>query len=164
MEIPNITTTSAVVKVKKLSRVSQGVFAVCFALVLGACSSGSNNDNNDGPPPAAAPFQELIDQGVTRYMGEYSPSTTTEVGNSLEHSFGVGDGPLCLRGTPYTMATRDSGSEDLLIFLQGGGACWPELFACNEYAGDQLPLPSGGLLSEDSSKSPLAGMSVAYVP
>jgi hypothetical protein len=62
------------------------------------------------------------------------------------------------------MATRDSGSEDLLIFLQGGGACWPELFACNEYAGDQLPLPSGGLLSEDSSKSPLAGMSVAYVP
>ena len=109
MEIPNITTTSAVVKVKKLSRVSQGVFAVCFALVLGACSSSSNNDNNDGPPPAAAPFQELIDQGVTRYMGEYSPSTTTEVGNSLEHSFGVGDGPLCLRGTPYTMATRDSG-------------------------------------------------------
>ena len=164
MKIPNVATTPAMVKVKKLSSVSQGVFAVCFALVLGACSSGSNNDNNDGPPPAAAPFQELIDQGVTRYMGEYSPSTTTEVGNTLEHTFGVGDGPLCLRGTPYTMATRDSGSEDLLIFLQGGGACWPELFACNEYAGDQLPLPSGGLLSEDSSKSPLAGMSVAYVP
>jgi len=58
MKIPNITTTSAVVKLKKLSSVSQGIFAVGFALVLGACSSGSNNDNNDGPPPAAAPFQE----------------------------------------------------------------------------------------------------------
>jgi hypothetical protein len=164
----DIPVQTPITNVKKSVSRFRGVFTAGIAMLLGACSSGSNNDDNGGlppsPPPAAVPFQELIDQGVTRYMGVYSPSTTIEVGNTLEHTFGVGDGPLCLYGTPYTMATRDSGSEDLLIFLQGGGACWPGLFACNEYAGDQLPLPSGGLLSEDASESPLAGMSVAYLP
>jgi hypothetical protein len=170
MKIPNVATTPAMVKVKKLSSVSQGVFAVCFALVLAACSSGSgsNNDNNDGPPPAAAPFQELIDQGVTRYMGVYSPSTTAQVGDSIEYTFGVGEGPLCLYGEPYTMATRNSGSDDLLIFLQGGGACWfPNsggLCAASSSAAGQLPIPINGLLSPDPSKSPLAGTSAVYVP
>jgi len=115
---------TAIVNVKKSVSIFQGAFAFGVAVLLGACSSGSDNDDNGGltpiPPPAAVPFQELIDQGVTRYMGVYSPSTTTEVGNTLEHTFGAGDGPLCLTGTPYTMATRDSGSEALLIFLQGG--------------------------------------------
>ena len=168
MKIPNITTISAVVKVKKLSSVSQGIFAVGFALVLGACSSGSNNDNNDGPPPASAPFQELIDQGVTRYMGEYSPSTTAQVGDSIEYTFGVGEGPLCLYGEPYTMATRDRGSPALVLYLQGGGACWfPNsggLCAASSSAAGQLPMPNNGLLSTDPSKSPLAGMSAVYVP
>ena len=168
MEIPNITMTPAVMKVKKISSAFQGVLAVGFALSLGACSSGSNNDNNDGPPPAAAPFQELIDQGVTRYMGVYSPSTTAQVGDSIEYTFGVGEGPLCLYGEPYTMATRNSGSDDLLIFLQGGGACWfPNsggLCAASSSAAGQLPIPINGLLSPDPSKSPLAGTSAVYVP
>ena len=168
MKIPNITTTSAVVILKKLSSTFQGVLAVGFALVLAACSSGSNNDNNDGPPPAAAPFQELIDQGVTRYVGVYSPSTTAQVGDSIEYTFGVGEGPLCLYGEPYTMATRNSGSDDLLIFLQGGGACWfPNsggLCAATSSAAGQLPIPINGLLSPDPSKSPLAGTSAVYVP
>lgn len=168
MKNDDVPVQAAIANVKKSVSRFQGACALGIAVVLGACSSGSNNDDNGGlppiPPPAAVPFQELIDQGVTRYMGVHSPSTTTAVGNTLEHTFGAGAGPLCLTGTPYTMATRDSGSEALLIFLQGGGACWPDLFACNEYAEDQLPLPSGGLLSEDASKSPLAGMSVAYLP
>ena len=159
---------TTIANVKKAVSIFQGVFAFGVAVLLGACSSGSNNDDNGGLPPAAVPFQELIDQGVTRYMGEYSPSTTAQVGDSIEYTFGVGEGPLCLYGEPYTMATRDSGSDDLLIFLQGGGACWfPNsggLCAASSSAAGQLPIPINGLLSPDPSKSPLAGTSAVYVP
>jgi hypothetical protein len=66
------------------------------------------------------------------------------------------------------MATRNSGSDDLLIFLQGGGACWfPNsggLCAATSSAAGQLPIPINGLLSPDPSKSPLAGTSAVYVP
>jgi len=159
---------TTIANVKKAVSIFQGVFAFGVAVLLGACSSGSNNDDNGGLPPAAVPFQELIDQGVTRYMGEYSPSTTAQVGDSIEYTFGVGEGPLCLYGEPYTMATRNSGSDDLLIFLQGGGACWfPNsggLCAASSSAAGQLPIPINGLLSPDPSKSPLAGTSAVYVP
>jgi hypothetical protein len=162
MKIPNIGTNVFTITLNRLSRVSQGIFAVGFALLVAACSSGSNN--NDDPLPAGVPFQELVDQGVTRYMGVYSPSTTAQIANTVEYSFGVGDGPLCLRGTPYTMATRDSRSEDLMIFLQGGGACWFDLCATNETAEAQLPMPNRGILAEDPLISPLAGMSAVYLP
>ena len=159
---------TTIANVKKAVSIFQGVFAFGVAVLLGACSSGSNNDDNGGLPPAAVPFQELIDQGVTRYMGEYSPSTTAQVGDSIEYTFGVGEGPLCLYGEPYTMATRDSGSSALVLYLQGGGACWfPNsggLCAASSSAAGQLPMPSNGLLSPDPSKSPLAGMSAVYVP
>lgn len=164
MKVPNIAMNILPVTLDKLANVSQGVFVVGFGLLLAACSSGSSNDNNDGPLPAGVPFQELVDQGVTRYMGVYSPSTTAQIGNTVEYSFGVDDGPLCLRGTPYTMATRDSGSEDLIIFLQGGGACWFDLCVTNETAEAQLPIPNRGILAEDSLISPLAGMSTVYLP
>jgi hypothetical protein len=163
MKILNIVANAVGVKVKLSTCFSRAIFAVGLIALLGACSSGSSNSNS-GLPPAALPFQELVDQGVTRYMGEYSPSTTAQVGNSIEYSFGVGDGPLCLRGTPYTMATRDSGSDDLMIFLQGGGACWFDLCAANETADAQLPIPKSGIFAEDPARSPLAGTSTVYVP
>ena len=169
MKILNITSDTTAVKSVERSTSTIIAFGLGSVLLLGACSDNNDSDNGGfGPPPSSAPFQELIDQGVTRYMGEYSPSTTAQVGNSIEYTFGVGDGPLCLEGEPYTMATRDSGSDDLVIFLQGGGACWfPDdggLCAASSSAAGQLPIPSSGLLSEDPAKSPLAGTSAVYVP
>ena len=101
----------------------RGVAGLVATLSLGACSNGGNDFFIDGGQ-TEVPFQELVDQGVTRYLDLYSPSSTSQSGNVISHQFGAGDGPLCLTGKPYTMATRDEGSEDLMIFLQGGGACW----------------------------------------
>ncbi len=36
-------------------------------------------------------------------------SETTE--GIVQHTFGTGDGPLCLRGGEYTMATREAAGE-----------------------------------------------------
>ena len=34
------------------------------------------------------------------------------------------DGPVCIAGTNYSVFTRQGDPKKLLIFLQGGGACW----------------------------------------
>ncbi|MBW2550967.1 MAG: hypothetical protein JRE73_09385, partial [Deltaproteobacteria bacterium] len=41
-------------------------------------------------------------------------------------------GPLCLRGTEYTIDTREGSSDELVIFLQGGGACWEDFCSAFE--------------------------------
>lgn len=135
--------------------------ATTIVLFVSACSD-SDNDNVNNSPETVSPFQELVDQGVTRYLGMYSPMGTSQQGNVVNHNFGEGDGPLCLNGTRYTMATRDEGSEDLMIFLQGGGACWFDLCAATTQAGTGIP--QAGILNPGSALNPLAGISTVYLP
>lgn len=136
--------------------------------LLTACTDGSDI----GPPPPvtapevvepeAVPFQELLDQGIARYLGQYTPMLSEQDGDVVNHSFGAGAGPLCLTGGEYTMATRDTGSEDLVIFLQGGGACWSDLCLATEEAAPGIP--PLGVLDPAREHNPLAGMSMAYLP
>jgi hypothetical protein len=129
------------------------------ALLLGACNGSDNNNDSDNP------FQELVDQGATRYLGEFTPMLVepdAADGNTLTHRFGnSGNGPMCLRGTEYSMVTRDKGSEDLVIFLQGGGACWDGFRACNEEV--RPGIPKLGVLDPDLAENPLAEWNVAYL-
>lgn len=127
--------------------------------LLAACS---DSDDDDDVISTEAPYQELYDQGIDRYMGVYSPMSTSEEDGVTNYHFGAGDGPLCLRGDEYTMATRDQGSEDLVIFLQGGGACWQQLCAATSTAGTGIP--SSGILSMDPQVSPVADWNVVYMP
>ena len=155
-------------------RIWPTIIVSCLFLAT-ACSDSDNNNssqsaapggNNASQPvaPASSPYQELVDQGVTRYLGMYTPmlSEADGDGDIVNHSFGAGDGPLCINGSEFTMATRDQGSDELLIFLQGGGACWPGLNACAEEA--TKGIPKGGLLNPDQANNPVASWSTVYVP
>lgn len=135
-----------------------------FAL-LSACSDG----NNDLPPQAnpgtnaqPQPFAELYDQGILRYLGSYTPASTQVEGNLTQYTFGTGDGPLCLDGDAYRMATRDQGSEDLVIFLQGGGACWSTLCAANPTADSGIPV--AGILDTSLAQNPVKDWNQVYLP
>ncbi|GAB5450579.1 MAG: hypothetical protein Hals2KO_09070 [Halioglobus sp.] len=123
---------------------------------LGACSDNDNNSNN------AQPFSELFDQGVTRYMGVYTPMSSETHGDTVQHAFGAGDGPLCLRGGEYAMATRDKGSAELLIFLEGGGACWSDLCAATSEA--SAVIPPAGINDPERPDNPTRTWSQVYVP
>ncbi len=70
-------------------------------------------------------------------------------------------GPLCLRGTEYTVDTRQGSSDALVIYLQGGGACWDSLCAATEVADS---LPPSGILNPDLEGNPVADWDVLYVP
>ena len=154
----------------------RGLVASCVSLLV-ACSGGGNNnnnsgisisdtsgnsDNNDENPVDENPFQELVDQGVTRYLGMYTPMLSETEGDVVVNRFGASDGPMCLRGTEYVMSTRDTGSQDLVIFLQGGGGCWDTLCAATETAG--AGIPSVGILNPDLPGNPVADWNVSYLP
>ena len=144
------------------------VLRVCAALLLpllAACSEdGSDRSGvaSTEPQPAVAPYQELYDQGITRYLGEYTPMLSEEVDGVVTHTLGAGDGPLCLDGTEYRMATRDAGDTELVIFLQGGGACWSEFCAANVSASEGIP--ATGILDPERQDNPVKDANVAYFP
>ena len=140
----------------------QLLITVCIlssTFIIG-CSDGS--DSNSGNGSTSPPFQELYDQGIDRYLGVFTPmiSDTLEEGVT-RHSFGGGDGPLCYTGNEFNMSTRHGASEELLIFLQGGGVCGPT--SC-EAVPVGLPLFNAGILSTDSAANPAADFDLGYVP
>ncbi len=144
------------------TRVFAVILPLCVALTTG-CSNGSNDPASvTEPETAAVPFQELYDQGVDRYLGRYAPMLSETEGEVVTYTFGAGDGPLCLDGSEYHMATRDKGSDELVIFLQGGGACWPGLCLATENASKGIP--KLGLLDPAYPRNPVAGWNTVYLP
>ncbi len=119
-------------------------------------------------------MEELVDSGVTKYMGEFSPVSSTDVGEGwVKHTFDPdgGDGPICIAGTPYSAFSQDNGSSNLLIMLQGGGACWQDFYFCNILAEDQEPPPppvgiwgEGFDTGSEFIPNPLADWDIVYMP
>lgn len=144
---------------------SRALTGVLLVTLLAACSDNDGNSSNDSSAEDnvdANPFQELVDQGVTRYLGVYTPMNSEVVDDETIHRFSANDGPICLRGGEYAMSTRDAGSEDLVIFLQGGGGCWDTLCAATETASPNIP--AVGILSRELPGNPVANWNLAYLP
>jgi hypothetical protein len=146
------------------SKACYGATVVCLALLVG-CSGGSSNGDNiaEITPASPPPFQELYDQGIDRYLGEYSPMLSETEGDVVTHTFGSGDGPLCISGVEYRMATRDKGSSELMIFLNGGGICYSA--ACiMAFPNGERGIPALGILDTALPGNPLASWNTVYVP
>ena len=133
------------------------VCVLCSLFIIG-CSDNSDGGNGSTP----APFQELYDQGVDRYLGAFTPMASDALeGGITEHSFGGGDGPLCFTGNEFSMSTRDGASEELMIFLQGGGFCGPENCQALEVG---IPLLNFGILEAGNPANPATDFNLGYVP
>lgn len=127
----------------------------------------------------AEAMDELRDAGVDKYLGT-SVSTEIDYGVWTRHDFDRNltpdpsypsgfrpDGPVCIAGTDYSVFTREGDPKKLLIFLQGGGACWQNFYNCNILAGPQSPPPAGpfpGVFDSGSPDNPFADYSVVYMP
>jgi hypothetical protein len=111
---------------------------------------------------------ELHDSGVDKYIGQFTPVATSDVGDGwTKHTFDPdgGDGPICIAGTPFSAFTRPGNPSKLLIFEQGGGACWQNFYFCNILAEDQEPpAPPVGIWDFDNPDNPFADYSIVYMP
>ncbi len=151
------------------------ITAAVLTLTLIACTDendGNSVSNNNCPvnegysedycPTYEGPFEEVFEQCAGRYLGVYTPAASDTSGDDVIHSFSAGSGPLCLDGSEYKMSTRDGSSDELIIFLEGGGGCWSTFCMANQTAPEGVS--TAGIMNPDSLDSPLAGADVAYFP
>jgi hypothetical protein len=112
--------------------------------------------------PQSPPFQELIDMGLADYLGQAVVDEVTVEDGVTTTKFTVESGPICLRGAPYSMSTRSGPSDELLIFLGGGGACWSDFCA----AFDKAPpgIPNGEVLNPELEANPFRTFDMAFLP
>lgn len=129
----------------------------------GAAMSG-DGDGGSEQEPGSSPVDlaALEATGLSKYLGAAKPVQSEVVGDQTHHSFAEADGPVCLRGTPFSMATRATDSEDLVIYLQGGGACSNAICQATERATPMIP--PIGILNADDTANPVAAWNAVYVP
>jgi hypothetical protein len=150
-----------------------------LALSVTALFLMSANANAAPPGLNAVAAQELSDAGVDKYLGT-SVAAETSFGVWTRHTFDPQytpdpsypagfrpDGPVCIAGTEYSVFTKAGDPDKVLIFLQGGGACWQGFYNCNILADAQAPPdapPFPGVFDSSSADNPFADYSVVYMP
>jgi hypothetical protein len=111
---------------------------------------------------------ELNDANVNKYVGEFTPAVSTPVGEGwVKHTFDPanGTGPICIAGTPYSVFTKAKNPANVLIMLQGGGACWQDFYNCNVLSeAQEPPPPQVGIWDDTSGLNPIDDWSVVYMP
>ena len=149
---------------------SRSIFATLALLVLTlAAAPVGAGQSSKGPRGLSAEARaELSAAGVDKYLGLYTPASSTAVGDGwTKHTFDRdgGNGPICVAGTEFSVFTRPGNPSRLLIFEQGGGACWQDFYFCNILAEDQEPpAPREGIWDFDSKDNPFADYSIVYMP
>ena len=146
-----------------LRHVTCGLLA---ALSSCACSSdNAKNDADGGTTPgfSASALSELKATHVDKYVGKASLSDTmTNSDGDTVYNFDPKDGPECYLGAAYDVVVHDAGSDNLLIFLQGGGACWETL--CMAASTPQTAITKLGILNEDATKNVVGDWNIVYAP
>ncbi|MGD8861761.1 MAG: pectin acetylesterase-family hydrolase [Myxococcales bacterium] len=136
-----------------------------------SADAGADAGFAGNPAPAApADLQELLDLGIDEFLGAAQPADSETLDGidgvadgSVVYDFDPDDGPICLRGAPFQMSLLDQGSDDLVIYLQGGGACVSAICQATEQASPR-GVPQRGLLDTGDPDNPVADWNLVYVP
>lgn len=112
-------------------------------------------------PEAGTPEAIAYEAGLTRHLGAAPPIEEEQSRGVTTFTFDPADGPMCMRGAEFRASVRETESDDLLIFLQGGGACWSDF--CLAVTAAPAGIPRTDLLRA-TQDNPLGDWDVLYVP
>jgi len=139
---------------------------ICLSFASHTAFSNPGGVSPHGLNPQAK--QELKDANLDKYVGEFTPAVSFDVGEGwTKHTFepAGGDGPICIAGTPFSVFTKARNPANLLIMLQGGGACWQDFYNCNVLSeAQEPPPPQVGIWDDTSGLNPIDNWSVVYMP
>ncbi len=133
-----------------------------FALVGWAAESAANSGGLN-----RRARKELREAGQDRCIGKFEPAAREDVGGGWDrYTFDPegGDGPIRIVGTPLTVFHQERSEDDLLIVLDGGGACVQGAYFCSFLANEDPP-GDGGIFGEsfDGIENPFADWSKIFV-
>jgi len=129
------------------------IMILTAAIFLGPACGGSSSGN---------PFQELVDQGMTQYEGEARVADVSVADGVTSYTFDPESGPKCLRGGTFYSSIRKTGSDELLVYLNGGGACWDEY--CMAITQAHPGWPSVQILNPEDVTNPVRNWNMTSVP
>lgn len=134
--------------------------AAVSSLALAACSGSSSTSEY----PVV---QELTELGYGAYLGTQAPSRIEVDGEWTHHFFDpTEEGAVCLSGEPFQISYREGPSDDVLLYLQGGGACW-DYATCYEislaFTTSNGPV-SSGIIDLTRDDNPFQDFDIVYVP
>jgi len=156
-----------------------GFAAYVYSLVL----PEGRSDVSEGLSLSAS--RELRDVGLDAYLWKKTAKSSEDIGNGwTKHTFDPqnrptnlrggenGDrrmaGPICISGTPYSVfSRRGSDPSRLLIFFQGGGACWSNFYHCTVDIDGQEPSfwsSQGGVWDDNNPSNPFRTYNIVYMP
>ena len=114
-------------------------------------------------PEESLLVREARTAGLLKYLEDGAEPVVESVdGDTTVYAFDPADGPRCMRGGTFRFSVRDTGSENLLIFLQGGGTCWSDFCLTVTAATAGVPLVES--LDQDNPSNPLSDWTVLYLP
>lgn len=136
-----------------------------IVVVLALCLSACGEDEQSTPAPATATVvRELAATGIGQYLG-ITPSTMARNGEWEEYTYDPSaQQAICLGGTNYQVNLRRGSTNKVLLYLEGGGACWSYRtcwvdMAAKLTAGSASRL---GILDSTNPKNPFADWNVVY--
>lgn len=143
------------------------VRAACAAVLVTGTGCSSSDSGGGGtattqPGLSDAAINDLKAKGLDKYIGKAKPVSHTDNNGTMVYEFDSKDGPICLWGDTYRALVRDKGSDNLLIYLEGGGACWTALCAANTTASSAIA--ESGILDDKATTNVVASWNVVYVP
>jgi hypothetical protein len=118
-----------------------GIF--CLILLVGALAVSAQDDEADQPT-----------------MDDLGPEWT---------AISTGGESICSRGTPYQFFARNGASDNLMIYFQGGGACWNGL-TCREggtfddRVEDDEFGQYDGVFNFENDANPIADYDMVFIP
>ena len=149
-----------------MKRIECVLLCACLFVASATAFGQPNERHPHGLNPQAT--AELEAAGVNKYVGEFTPAVSFDVGEGwIKHTFDPdgGDGPICIAGTAFSAFTKARNPANVLIMLQGGGACWQDFYNCNVLAEAQEPPPPPvGIWDDASGLNPIDDWSVVYMP
>jgi hypothetical protein len=115
-------------------------------------------------------LEELHEVGIDKYLGDFEPAVSEPSGDWVKHTFDEdgGDGPVCIDGSPVTVFTKERDPDKVVVFLNGGGACWQDFYFCTQQSSQDPPNEEGIFADSfdtgtETIDNPLADWSIMWV-
>lgn len=147
-------------------RLAHLTLALTIGFALSACGDDATPAGGGGAGAEQA-VAELRAAGLGKYLDAQQPSRTEQDGEWTHYFFDPAEeGATCLVGDEFQVSVREGSSDQALLYLQGGGACW-DFVTCHvletAFRTANGPFQSG-IIDLSNPDNPFRDFDIVYVP